>query len=304
VDQGIDEHGTGRQRRLGCHVATQAEANCGSAQSEHTDCGRPEVRAPDSAAERRAGIVHVRCYPSVQAGCREIDARRATALEVLSNLTGRTMGEGTVFALPDLEAAVDGVAAAGGAVGLRERPEFVRLARTRERLALESAAVAARARPQLRAFGQAGLGRPGPYRIFDDEVHEFWAVGVRLQWEPWRWGTDARDRELLRVQEQVILTEETALAARLAREVESELQAIGRLERALETDERIIALREQVERQTRRQFEERALTASQYLTVRTELFEARVAWQRHRVELERARARYLTTLGITPDAAT
>ena len=41
-----------------------------------------------------------------------------------------------------------------------------------------------------------------------------------------------------------------------------------------------------------------AITPAAYVDARTDLQEARIARQRHRVELERARARYLTTLGI------
>jgi len=53
-----------------------------------------------------------------------------------------------------------------------------------------------------------------------------------------------------------------------------------------------------VERQARAQLDERAITASAYVDVRSKLEEARIARQRHAVELARARARYLTTLGI------
>jgi hypothetical protein len=80
--------------------------------------------------------------------------------------------------------------------------------------------------------------------------------------------------------------------------VQDELADMERLERALETDERIIALREQVERQARAQFEERAITAAAYVDARTDLQAARLLRQRHRVELARTRASYLTTLGI------
>ncbi|HEX8694123.1 MAG TPA: TolC family protein [Longimicrobium sp.] len=228
----------------------------------------------------------------------EAAADRRAALAVLAELTGRPAGEGDVLALPALGGAVARVRAAGGAAGVRDRPEYARFERTRERLRREAGVVAARTRPQVQAFGQLGLGRPGPFLLFDDGVNDFWMVGIRAQWQPWTWGTDRRERELLRVQQQVAATEEAAFTARLERQVQDELAAMERLEAALESDERIITLREQVERQARRQFEERVITADQYVDVRTDVFEARLARQRHRVELARARARYLTTLGV------
>ncbi|HEV7589980.1 MAG TPA: hypothetical protein VGO40_17825, partial [Longimicrobium sp.] len=96
----------------------------------------------------------------------------------------------------------------------------------------------------------------------------------------------------------MVETEEAALAARLERQVEGDLRAIARLRETLSTDERIVALREQVERQARAQLGERAITAVAYVDVRTDLQDARLLRQRHRVELARARAGYLTTLGI------
>jgi outer membrane protein TolC len=70
------------------------------------------------------------------------------------------------------------------------------------------------------------------------------------------------------------------------------------LHAALDVDERIVLLREQVERQARAQLEERAITAADYVTVRTDLDDARVARLRHQIELAQAQAGYLTTLGI------
>lgn len=227
----------------------------------------------------------------------EVASGRAVALAVLSRLAGGRVGEDDVLAMPDLEVAVRRVEAAGGAGAVRLRPEFERLARLEERLRREATVATARARPQVNAFAQAGAGRPGPFQLFSDDVHEFWQVGVRLQWQPWTWGNVARERALLAVQEQVARTESAALAARLEREVQDQLRTMERLERALVLDDRIIALREQVERQARRQFEERTLTATQYLAARNDVHEARLAARRHRVELEHARARYLTTLG-------
>jgi outer membrane protein TolC len=227
----------------------------------------------------------------------QVAAGRAAALTVLGGLTGDPIGVDDVLTLPDLADAVARVQAAGGADVLRERPEFERLTLLRERLLREADIVAARTRPRLHAFGHAGVGRPGPFDLFGDGLNEYWQVGLRLQWQPWTWGVNVRERELLAIQRQVVDTEESALVAQLARAVQAETSAMLQLTHALELDERIIALREQVERQARRQFEERTLTASQYMSVRNDVFQARVTRQQHRVELEHARARYLTILG-------
>ena len=67
---------------------------------------------------------------------------------------------------------------------------------------------------------------------------------------------------------------------------------------ALESDDQIIALREEAEAHARVQFEERAISVSAYTTALTDLQEARIARLRHRAELARAQAYYLITLGV------
>jgi outer membrane protein TolC len=224
----------------------------------------------------------------------EVDASRAAALSLLSDLTGREIAESDQLALPDLSASV---VAAGEAEALRAHPQYAVLAARRESLRRESALVQAQTRPRVSAFGELGYGRPGP-KQFTKELHEYWSAGVRLSWTPWSWGTTARQQSILELEARVVDTEEAALAARLERQVEGDVQTMARLRATLAADEQIIALREQVERQAAAQLAERAIPPAEYVDVRTDLQEARLARQRHRVELARAEAHYLITLGI------
>lgn len=220
----------------------------------------------------------------------ELAADRRAALRVLGRLAGRAVGEGDLLVLPELpDPGSDGIA--------RTHPQYAVFAARRERLARETALVRARTLPQVSAFGQLSYGRPG-FAQFRDDLHDYWMGGVRVRWTPWDWGAAERERGVLAVQRQLVDTEEAAFTDRLEREVQDEVEAAERLRAALETDERIVVLREQVERQARAQLEERAITPAVYVDARTDLQEARIARDRHRVELARARARYLTTLGI------
>jgi outer membrane protein TolC len=223
----------------------------------------------------------------------EVDASRASALTLLGQLTGRPVRDGHALALPDLSAAV----AAAAAEPPRSHPQYAVLAARREALRRQAELLDAQRRPRLSAFAEVGYGRPGP-KQFTKELHEFWSAGVRLSWAPWSWGTAEREQTLLALESRLVETEEAALAERLDRQVEGDLQAMARLRAALATDERIIALREQVERRAAAQLAERAIPPAEYVDVRTDLQEARLARQRHRVELARAEAHYLVTLGL------
>ena len=80
----------------------------------------------------------------------------------------------------------------------------------------------------------------------------------------------------------------------------TDLEDIARLKATLADDERIVALRTEVERQARAQYDEGTITTPEYVEARTDVLEARLELDRHRVELAQARSRYLTTLGLQP----
>jgi outer membrane protein TolC len=128
-------------------------------------------------------------------------------------------------------------------------------------------------------------------------------VGLKVEWRPWTWRSAQRTAAAYRLQQDIVTTEEQALGRKLARAVVTDLEDIGRLKAALVDDERIVALRAEAERQARAQYDEGAITTPDYVETRTDVLEARLTLERHRVELAQARSSYLNTLGITPPTA-
>lgn len=240
----------------------------------------------------------------VRAGLQRDEARasRRAALATLADLVGETIDTTAVLVLPSDEPERTHPADLDTLAALRRRPEFDQLRQSRARLDREVAYTAAENRPKVLAFGQAGVGLPGldQFRTSSDA---FWQAGVKVEWRPWTWRSAGRKAAAYRLQQDVVATEEKALGRRLARAVVTDLEDIGRLKSALADDERIVALRTEVERQARAQYDEGAITTPDYVEARTDILEARLTLERHRVELAQARSRYLTTLGITPRTA-
>ena len=228
----------------------------------------------------------------------EARASRRAALAILSDLVGSPVDSTAVLVLPDAEPERSLPTDPAVLSSLRRRPEFDQLRLSRARLEREVEAAGVENRPRLFAFGQAGVGLPGLDQ-FRRSSDAFWQAGMRLEWRPWTWRSAGRRAAALRLEQEVLQTEETALARRLARTVTSDLEEIARLKAALADDERIVALRTEVERQARAQYDEGAITTPDYVEARTDVLEARLELERHRVELAQARSRYVTTLGIT-----
>jgi outer membrane protein TolC len=240
----------------------------------------------------------------VRAGLQRDEARasRRAALATLADLVGETIDTTAVLVLPSEEPERTHPADLDTVAALRRRPEFDQLRQSRARLDREVAYTSAENRPKVFAFGQAGVGLPGldQFRTSSDA---FWQAGMKVEWRPWTWRSAGRKAAAYRLQQDVVATEEKALGRRLARAVVTDLEEIGRLKSALADDERIVALRTEVERQARAQYDEGAITTPDYVETRTDVLEARLTLERHRVELAQARSRYLTTLGITPRIA-
>jgi len=225
----------------------------------------------------------------------ELRAGRSAALVRLARLVGHSLPEDATAALPNLAAAV--AEARGSLDRLRSRPEYEQFDRTRDRLARQQDLAAAGDRPQLSAFGRVGYGRPG-LNFVSDRAETYGLAGLQIQWKAWNWGTSAREREALSLQQSIVRAEESAFTSAIRRAVETDLTTIDRLQTTLASDDRIVALRGTVERVARLRLQEGATTASEYVDRQTERLTAEFDRARHRVELAEASARLLTTLGL------
>jgi outer membrane protein TolC len=262
-----------------------------------------EALLADTRARFRAGSALPRDTAQVRAQWRRTQAQLAEARgarqAARANLARLTGADTTApLALPAWGGVVDAVRAAGAETP-RGRPEFERWARARERLAEEAALTASDNRPRVVAFAQGGVGRPG-LNQFKPDADTYYVAGVRVEWRPWTWGSAPRAREAAAVQQQLLAREEAALAAQLARAVEGDLADVDRLRRQLADDDEVIALREVAWRAGDAQRREGAITAAEATDLRTDLLEARLTRDQHRIELAQCEARILTTLGLVP----
>lgn len=224
-------------------------------------------------------------------------ADRRAALARLSDLAGIEVPSGAPIALPaDLAAQADSTRA-DTLLALRARPEFAQFAATRTRLAEQEALVTAQRRPRVSAYGRLGYGRPG-LDMLSTSFERYWLAGLQVQWAPWNWGTDRRDREELELQREIAATNEAAFARSLDRTAATDVASIDQLAATLALDDRIVTLREGVVREAAAQLRESVITSATYVDRTTDLLSARLARAEHHVALARARAHLLTTFGV------
>ena len=270
--------------------------------------GDLDVRAGEMSARVEQGLALRGALASLRAevlGARQqrdaLASERRVALGVLSRLTGQALDGSEVLALPDLAAELAEHPTPNALAPLpaesRVHPQFAAFEAQRSGWARQADALDVGGRPAVSVVGQLNVGSPG-YDQFNDSLHEYWRTGVRVRWSPWSWNRDRRGIEETVVQQRLIDVQEEHFSDQLLRALERPVRTIEYMRTALESDDDIVALREEAEAHALVQFEERAISVSAYTTARSELQEARIARLRHRAELARAQAHYLITLGV------
>lgn len=225
----------------------------------------------------------------------EVETQQRAAFASLSLLTGEPIDIHSRVMLPDWSARLDSLS---DIASLRVHPEFRRFASARERIKAEEMGVNQDGRPKAVAFATTGIGRPG-LNLFNHDQAAYWQFGVRLEWTPFTWGNKSRSLELLALQSQAVLAEEEAFADRLARSVQADMAERDRLKRQVISDEELIALRELAVEQGEAQRREGVITGAEAISLLSDLTEARLTRERHRIQLAQAEVRVATTLGLS-----
>jgi outer membrane protein TolC len=226
---------------------------------------------------------------------RHLDASIDAARDILKDLARTDIGAGVALPVPD--DSVRARDARGRVAANHARPEFAHFAMQKEVIERQRAAISARELPRLSAFARSGYGRPG-LNPLASEFDSYWLGGVQLEWNPWSWGANGREKQVLAIQQDIIQTEEVAFAASIQRAVIRDIADIDRLEASLVEDARIVEVRELILREARARLREGVITSAEYLDRQTDVLTARLTLSSHRIELAEARARFLTTLGI------
>jgi outer membrane protein TolC len=219
---------------------------------------------------------------------------RAAALARLADATKRQIPDSAVLSRPDLQTIVG---AASRAIDQRRRPEYTPFEATRARLEAQSAVQAAQERPRFSMYGRVGYALPG-LDVLNTSAQSYWIAGAQVQWSPFTWGTVRREREALDLQRDIAATSEAAFTNSLTRMSRPIVAAIARLDSTLALDDRIVVLREQIEREAAIRLREGAITAAEFVDRSSELTTARLLRAQHRVEAAQARANYLTLIGV------
>jgi outer membrane protein TolC len=212
----------------------------------------------------------------------ELESSRGALVDILSLYMGRTLDTSTIF-----------IAQAPEAISAIEvaRPELKLFQQQRQLSQSQEQLLQARRLPKLHLFAQGGYGRPGLNMLKND--FEFYYVGgIRLQWSLQHFYTLRRDRKQQETLRRRIDVQEDIFRQTTSARLMQEEAAIAKMEKLMERDKEIVALRESITKAAAAQLESGVITANDYLREINAEDQARQALLLHELQWLQARINY------------
>jgi outer membrane protein TolC len=164
------------------------------------------------------------------------------------------------------------------------RPEFDLFKSQKARLDVANEFYTAKRMPKVSAFGQLGYGKPA-LNMFNNSFDSFYYVGVRATWNIFDWNSTKRDRQTLRFQQNMVDTRQEMFEQAQKMELAQESKSLSKYENLLKTDEELIAAREEVAKSYSVMYDNGAIDAADYVGRQTELKQAELNREMHKVML-------------------
>lgn len=144
-------------------------------------------------------------------------------------------------------------------------PELVQFQWQRNTIESQKEVLDIQRMPKVAAFAQSGVGQPNPYNFFNKNVSAYYVVGARLQWNIWDWNKTEREKMMLDVQSEQINLMEKQKMLEIQTKVEVWKKEIENLQIQLDNDIKLIELREAIEKNAQKQYQEGVILFSTYL---------------------------------------
>ncbi|GET26452.1 transporter [Prolixibacter sp. NT017] len=216
----------------------------------------------------------------------EVDAKRMAAVKSLAVLTGLLIDGNTQFQAPVIAQKNEEW----------QRPEL-KLYNRMENTIDKSAELISRTRnPKVFGFGQVGYGKPG-LNMLKSEFSSYYLVGVGVKWNIFDWKQSRRKREVLDIQKQMVNSSRETFKQNVNMALIQSSENIQKLESLINTDQKLVSIRDKVAAQSASQLENGVITSADYVTDLNAEIQARINLESRKVQYLQAVANYNTLTG-------
>ncbi|WP_215224885.1 TolC family protein [Echinicola shivajiensis] len=164
------------------------------------------------------------------------------------------------------------------------RPERLLYANQRDLNAIKQTMISDKSLPRFNLFFQGGYGRPA-LNMLDDNFKPYFITGIKLQWNVSSFYTTSREKQILNLNQSELAVQEENFLFNTQLNIEQQETEVGKLKKLIQTDQEIIALRENIKNTSQSQLEYGVITASDYLQRVNEANRARQDLSYHEIQL-------------------
>jgi outer membrane protein TolC len=151
--------------------------------------------------------------------------------------------------------------------------------------------------PRVYAYATAGYGRPG-FNYLSDEFDDFYLVGLGLNWKIWNWQDGKKDREVLKINSQIIETQKESFDLNLQNSLTQYQQEMLKQQELVKQDEQMIQLQTNIVKTADHQLKNGSITSSAYVDELQKLRQYQMAMETHKIREKLAVVNYIWALGL------
>ena len=217
----------------------------------------------------------------------ELNEDRETAIRNLSELTGEKYHASQKFGLPELfiPDTVAGI-----------RPEIQLYDLQMKSLDASIKVLGSRTMPRVSFFSQLGYANPG-LNMLSDKFTGYYILGASFKWNFWDWNSSNRDRDVLRIQKDIIADRKSVFELNRSIALKTELSQIQKYEKSVNMNTRLVDLRKNITRSSANKLSSGTITSSDYIADLDAQLQAELNLQLSRIALIQSLVNYSNIRG-------
>jgi len=217
----------------------------------------------------------------------ELKSNKETVLYALSILTGKTTEQFKNLSLP--------IEPSDSNIPLK-RPEMDLFSKQNELLSANSDLLQKQRNPKLFGFGQAGYGKPG-LNMLNNSFDTYYMVGLGFSWNVLDWKTTSRQKQMIKLQQEVVQTKQDAFVRNIDLATEQQNKQINQISELLKTDQQLITIRERITKTSASKLENGTITTADYIQDLNAETTAKLMLESRKIQLKEAQIKLANIRG-------
>ncbi|MFM6995176.1 MAG: TolC family protein [Sediminibacterium sp.] len=214
----------------------------------------------------------------------EAIAAKRMVLDALELLANQPIASNAIFVVPkDMQIDIHDLALS--------RPELLLFEAQKSSVEKQLGLVNAKTNPKLGAFVQGGYGRPG-LNMLKNDFDWFSIGGIKLQWSLGGYYTAKKEKDILQNQSALIQNEKETYTLNNRVQLKQQLDEIAKIEKLIQSDKEIVALRDQIKNTSLVQLNNGVITANDYLREINEYDLANQSLVQHQTQLIQSKLQF------------